>query len=55
MCICLGNESLWPYLFGVYFGLVILALTALPFIPESPKYLYTVRNEHAKALSGIVI
>lgn len=52
-CIFLGNELLWPYLLSLYAGLVILSLPILPFIPESPKYIYTVCNDHNKALSGI--
>lgn len=51
----LGSESLWPYLFSLYGCFVILALTTLPFVPESPKYLYTICNEHEKALFGIHI
>lgn len=55
MCVfILGNESLWTYLFSLYAVLVILALPTLPFIPESPKFLYTVRNERNKALSGTI-
>lgn len=50
----LGSESLWPYLFSLYACLVILALTTIPFVPESPKYLYTICNEHGRALSGII-
>ncbi|XP_022170783.1 solute carrier family 2, facilitated glucose transporter member 1-like isoform X1 [Myzus persicae] len=49
----LGNESSWHYLFSLYGGWVLLALPTLKFIPESPKYLYTVRNEHSKALSEL--
>lgn len=49
----IGNESSWHYLFSLYGGLVVLALPTLKFIPESPKFLYTVRNDHNKALSGI--
>eukprot|EP00102_Acyrthosiphon_pisum_P023191 XP_016660401.1 PREDICTED: solute carrier family 2, facilitated glucose transporter member 1 isoform X3 [Acyrthosiphon pisum] len=49
----LGNESSWHYLFSLYGGLVLLALPTLKCIPESPKYLYTVRNEHSKALSEL--
>jgi len=52
---CLGNESSWHYLFSLYGGLVLIALPTLKCIPESPKYLYTVRNEHNKALSGIYL
>ncbi|XP_026808100.1 solute carrier family 2, facilitated glucose transporter member 1-like isoform X2 [Rhopalosiphum maidis] len=49
----LGNESSWHYLFSLYGCLVLLALPTLKFVPESPKYLYTVRNEHNKALSEL--
>ncbi|KAE9540830.1 hypothetical protein AGLY_004075 [Aphis glycines] len=49
----LGNESLWHYLFSLYGILVLLALPTLKFVPESPKYLYTVCNEHNKALSEL--
>lgn len=51
----LGNESSWPFLFGLYAGLVLLVLPILPFVPESPRYLYTVCNDHREALSGKVV
>lgn len=53
--IFLGTESSWSYLFSLCGGLIIVALPTLWFVPESPKYLYTVRNEHSKALSGMII
>ncbi|VVC41694.1 Hypothetical protein CINCED_3A010946 [Cinara cedri] len=46
----LGSEASWPFLFSLFAGLVILAICTLPFIPESPKYLYTVCNEYGQAL-----
>ncbi|XP_025410653.1 solute carrier family 2, facilitated glucose transporter member 1-like isoform X2 [Sipha flava] len=49
----LGSESLWPFLFSFYASLVLLVFPTLSFIPESPKYLYTIRNERSKALSEL--
>lgn len=55
MLLFLGNESCWPFLFSLHAGLVILVLPTLPFVPESPRYLYTVCNDYRGALSGIVV
>ncbi|XP_050435358.1 solute carrier family 2, facilitated glucose transporter member 1-like isoform X2 [Adelges cooleyi] len=46
----LGTEQLWPYLFSLFAGLVLVVLPVLPFVPESPKYLYTVCNNYRRAL-----
>ncbi|XP_074085896.1 solute carrier family 2, facilitated glucose transporter member 9 isoform X2 [Macrotis lagotis] len=35
----LGQESLWPYLFGVIVIPACIQLVSLPFLPESPRYL----------------
>ncbi|XP_068925964.1 solute carrier family 2, facilitated glucose transporter member 9 isoform X1 [Petaurus breviceps papuanus] len=35
----LGQESLWPYLFGVIVVPALVQLVILPFLPESPRYL----------------
>ncbi|XP_050525032.1 solute carrier family 2, facilitated glucose transporter member 1-like isoform X2 [Daktulosphaira vitifoliae] len=49
----LGNDYLWPYLFSLYAGVLLIVVPTLPFVPESPKYLYTVRDNYRKALSEL--
>lgn len=46
----LGTESLWPSLLAFYVLLVILCGMIIPFLPESPKYLYVVKNQTQVAL-----
>ncbi|XP_066995888.2 solute carrier family 2, facilitated glucose transporter member 5 isoform X2 [Anabrus simplex] len=41
----LGTATSWHYLLGLYAVLVLPAIIIVPFLPESPKYLYAVRGE----------
>ncbi|CAH0554862.1 unnamed protein product [Brassicogethes aeneus] len=45
----LGNESSWPNLLGFYL-IPLLCSTALPFLPESPKYIFVIKKQHQQAL-----
>ncbi|KAK9502097.1 hypothetical protein O3M35_012692 [Rhynocoris fuscipes] len=46
----LGREDTWNYLLGFYAILILLSVMSLPWLPESPKYLYAVRGLRQKAL-----
>lgn len=48
----LGTEESWPYLLGIYVVLVFIAALAFPFIPESPKYLFVIKNKQNLAVKG---
>ena len=48
-----GTPTLWPYLVGGSFVCCVFVFIALPFLPESPKFLHSVRGEHEKALEGM--
>ncbi|XP_066462315.1 solute carrier family 2, facilitated glucose transporter member 1 isoform X1 [Eleutherodactylus coqui] len=47
----MGNDSLWPLLLGCIFVPAIIQSAALPFCPESPRFLLINRNEEDKAKS----
>ncbi|KAG8431048.1 hypothetical protein GDO86_019493 [Hymenochirus boettgeri] len=47
----LGNESLWPFLLSCIFIPAVIQCIALPFCPESPRFLLINRNEEDKAKS----
>lgn len=40
----LGTEAYWHYLLGVYGLLSVIGGLAFPWLPESPKYLFLIRN-----------
>lgn len=40
----LGTATLWPLLLGITVLPAFLQLVLLPFCPESPRYLYIIRN-----------
>lgn len=40
----LGTAALWPLLLGITVLPALLQLVLLPFCPESPRYLYIIRN-----------
>lgn len=40
----LGTSTLWPLLLGITILPALLQLVLLPFCPESPRYLYIIRN-----------
>lgn len=40
----LGTTTLWPLLLGITVLPALLQLVLLPFCPESPRYLYIIRN-----------
>lgn len=48
-----GTEADWHYLLSFYLLLILILAVALPILPESPKYLYSVRGTKQKALQGI--
>lgn len=45
----LGTPTLWPLLMGLTVVPSALQLLLFPFCPESPRYLYIVRNKESKA------
>uniref|UniRef100_A0A8C5MYG3 Solute carrier family 2 member 1 n=1 Tax=Leptobrachium leishanense TaxID=445787 RepID=A0A8C5MYG3_9ANUR len=47
----MGNASLWPLLLGCIFIPSLIQCAALPFCPESPRFLLINRNEEDKAKS----
>lgn len=40
----LGTATLWPLLLGITVLPALVQLVLLPFCPESPRYLYIIRN-----------
>uniref|UniRef100_A0A8C0QQ88 Solute carrier family 2, facilitated glucose transporter member 5 n=1 Tax=Chelonoidis abingdonii TaxID=106734 RepID=A0A8C0QQ88_CHEAB len=44
-----GNESRWPYLFGVIVVPSLIQVGILPFLPESPHYLLLEKNDKSGA------
>lgn len=49
----LGTEESWPILLSFYVILVIICGIVVPFLPESPKYLYVVKKQPQKALQEL--
>ncbi|CAL8340891.1 unnamed protein product [Merluccius merluccius] len=47
----MGNASLWPLLLGFTFIPAVVQCAALPFCPESPRFLLLNKNEENKAKS----
>ncbi|XP_065353450.1 solute carrier family 2, facilitated glucose transporter member 3-like [Cloeon dipterum] len=41
----LGSTDTWHYLLGLYGILVLVSLVVLPFLPESPKYLFAIKKD----------
>lgn len=48
----MGSESLWPLLLGFTIIPAILQCAALPFCPESPRFLLINKMEEEKAQAG---
>ncbi|XP_006874734.1 PREDICTED: solute carrier family 2, facilitated glucose transporter member 9-like, partial [Chrysochloris asiatica] len=48
----LGKESTWPYLFGVIVVPAIVQLVSLPFLPESPRYLFFEKHDEEGAMKA---
>lgn len=48
----LGTEETWEECLSFFVLLVIICASALPFFPESPKYLYVIKKQHHLALRG---
>nr|XP_020655472.1 solute carrier family 2, facilitated glucose transporter member 4 isoform X2 [Pogona vitticeps] len=49
----LGSETLWPLLMGVSVVPSFLQVLMFPFCPESPRYLYIIRNKESKAKESL--
>ncbi|KAJ4430980.1 hypothetical protein ANN_19573 [Periplaneta americana] len=49
----LGQQETWHYLLGLFALLTLLSMVALPFLPESPKYLYIVRGQEEKGIKEL--
>ncbi|CAH0386483.1 unnamed protein product [Bemisia tabaci] len=49
----LGGETRWPYLLSAYILCVLFCLLTFPCLPESPKYLFSVKNERQSALQAL--
>ncbi|XP_030078277.1 solute carrier family 2, facilitated glucose transporter member 1 [Microcaecilia unicolor] len=45
----MGNDSMWPYLLSFIVFPAVLQVVALPFCPESPRFLLINRNEENRA------
>ncbi|XP_055521536.1 solute carrier family 2, facilitated glucose transporter member 4-like [Leucoraja erinacea] len=45
----LGTDELWPFLLAITVVPAVLQTALLPLCPESPRYLYIMRNEESKA------
>lgn len=48
----MGTDELWPYLLAVSGVPALLQLMALPFFPESPRYLYIDKGDTEGAKQG---
>ncbi|XP_028613902.1 solute carrier family 2, facilitated glucose transporter member 9 isoform X3 [Grammomys surdaster] len=48
----LGQESTWPYLFGVIIVPALVQLASLPFLPESPRYLLFEKHDEAGTMKA---
>ncbi|KAJ7313240.1 hypothetical protein JRQ81_004522 [Phrynocephalus forsythii] len=49
----LGTETLWPLLMGISVVPSIFQVLLFPFCPESPRYLYIIRNKESKAKESL--
>ncbi|XP_062840079.1 solute carrier family 2, facilitated glucose transporter member 4 isoform X2 [Anolis carolinensis] len=49
----LGTPTLWPLLMGLSVVPSALQLLLFPFCPESPRYLYIIRNKESKAKESL--
>uniref|UniRef100_A0A8C0H3B3 Solute carrier family 2, facilitated glucose transporter member 4 n=1 Tax=Chelonoidis abingdonii TaxID=106734 RepID=A0A8C0H3B3_CHEAB len=49
----LGSPELWPLLLGLTVAPSALQLVLFPFCPESPRYLYIIRNKESKAKESL--
>ncbi|XP_044856583.1 solute carrier family 2, facilitated glucose transporter member 4 isoform X1 [Mauremys mutica] len=49
----LGGPELWPLLLGLTVAPSALQLVLFPFCPESPRYLYIIRNKESKAKESL--
>ncbi|KAG8507144.1 Solute carrier family 2, facilitated glucose transporter member 4 [Galemys pyrenaicus] len=49
----LGTATLWPLLLGITVLPALLQLVLLPFCPESPRYLYIIRNLEGPARKSL--
>ncbi|XP_051900793.1 solute carrier family 2, facilitated glucose transporter member 4-like [Pristis pectinata] len=47
--VILGTDELWPFLLAITVLPAILQAALLPLCPESPRFLYIMRNEESKA------
>ncbi|XP_039297071.1 solute carrier family 2, facilitated glucose transporter member 5-like [Nilaparvata lugens] len=50
----LGTEQHWHHLLALYAILIIFCGLALPFMPESPKYLYYIKGLKQRACRGLI-
>jgi len=49
----LGNAAGWNFLFGITAFVAIFQLVALPFCPESPRYLVVIRKDEFQAATNL--
>lgn len=45
-----GTEEIWPYCLSIYVVAVFVSALAVPFLPESPKFLYVVKKQTQNAV-----
>lgn len=48
----LGTENHWSYMLAIFSPLCILSLLLTPILPESPKFLYVIKESQDKAING---
>ncbi|XP_051164094.1 solute carrier family 2, facilitated glucose transporter member 1-like isoform X2 [Leptopilina boulardi] len=49
----LGTENHWSYMLAIFSPLCILSLLLTPILPESPKFLYVIKESHDKAINEL--
>nr|XP_022918299.1 solute carrier family 2, facilitated glucose transporter member 1-like [Onthophagus taurus] len=49
----LGTEIMWPVLLSFFLVMVIISSLIIPFLPESPKYLFVIKNNRNLALNSL--
>ncbi|XP_033218937.1 solute carrier family 2, facilitated glucose transporter member 1-like isoform X2 [Belonocnema kinseyi] len=49
----LGTEKLWSYMLAAFLPLCVLALPLTLVLPESPKFLYVIKEQHETAITEL--
>ncbi|CAH2018082.1 unnamed protein product [Acanthoscelides obtectus] len=51
----LGNEDYWPHCLAIYALPTFISIFVLPLLPESPKFLFVVKNQPQAALKELQV